>query len=69
MNDPPSRGVKFVLDAPPLINAPCLMDPFPQESPKKNKETLHRVKSRNLFSFLLVWLAMACELHPVQSQV
>jgi len=24
----------------------------------KNKETLHIVKSRNLFSFLLAWLAM-----------
>ena len=62
-------GCKLCIRRSPLINTPCLIDsptpppPPPKKKKKKRlesnriaskaKETLHRVKSRNLFSFLL----------------
>ena len=49
----------------PRINAPRLMDAHPRIA-SKPKETLYRVKSRNLFRFFLAWLTMTCELHLVQ---
>ena len=49
-----------------LINAPRLIDAHPRIA-SKTKEALYRLNSRNLFSFLLAWLTMTCELHLVQA--
>ena len=54
---PPPLRCKLCISYSPLINTPHLIDTHPRIAPK-TKETLYRVKSRDLFSFLL-----ACELH------
>ena len=48
------------------IRCSPLIDAHPRIA-SKTKETLYRVESRNVFSFLLGWLTMTGELHLVQS--